>query len=199
MPKIVDHDRRRSEIVEAFLAVVTREGLPAASSRAIAAELGIGTGALWHYFDDFDAVASAAYQRVFERTNARIADAAAGRRGLDAIEAMMREILPLAKETLDEAQVVVGFWGRLAANDRLATAETDVGEIWGTQLSGYLSEAITDGALSPDTPVSALVDLLLSISMGQQVHVVMRSPLSDPARQWALIENTLHPWRNSAI
>ncbi|GAA2616982.1 TetR/AcrR family transcriptional regulator [Paractinoplanes durhamensis] len=195
MPKIVDHDQRRSEIVEAFLAVVTRDGLPSASSRAIAAELGVGTGALWHYFDDFDAVASAAYQRVFERTNARIADATAGRRGLDAIEAMMREILPLAKETLDEAQVVVGFWGRLAANDRLADAEADLGAVWGGQLHGFLREAIADHILRPDTPVSGLVDMLLSMSVGQQVHVVMRSPLADPARQWALLDNCLRPWR----
>ncbi|MEU4243251.1 TetR family transcriptional regulator C-terminal domain-containing protein [Actinoplanes sp. NPDC026619] len=197
MPKIVDHDQRRGEIVEAFLAVVTRDGLPAASSRAIASELGIGTGALWHYFDDFDAVASAAYQRVFERTNGRIAAATAGRRGLDAIEAMMREILPLAKETLDEAHVVVGFWGRLAANDRLAAADADVGELWGGQLRDFLREAIADGELRPETPVSGLVDMLLSMSIGQQVHVVMRSPLADPARQWSLLDTCLRPWRTS--
>src|SRR5689334_14842717 len=112
LPKIVDHDQRRSEIVEAFLSVVARKGLPAATSRAIAAELGVGTGALWHYFDGFDAVTAAAYQRVFERTNIRIDGAATGLRGLAATEAVMREILPLGKETLDEAQVVVGFWGR---------------------------------------------------------------------------------------
>src|SRR3954469_19453044 len=101
LPKIVDHDQRRSEIVEAFLSVVASKGLPAATSRAIAGQLGVGTGALWHYFDGFDAVTAAAYQRVFERTNERIARATTGLSGLAALDTMMREILPLEKETLD--------------------------------------------------------------------------------------------------
>ncbi|MEV4348495.1 TetR/AcrR family transcriptional regulator [Actinoplanes sp. NPDC049596] len=195
MPKIVDHDQRRSEIVEAFLSVVARKGLPAATSRAIAAELGVGTGALWHYFDGFDAVTAAAYQRVFERTNIRIAGAATGLRGLAATEAVMREILPLGKETLDEAQVVVGFWGRLAANQKLATGWADVSDLWGGRLRTHLQEAIEDGDLAPETPVDGIVDLLLSLAVGQQVHAVMRTPLTDPVRQLALIDQCLASWR----
>ncbi|MEU8819547.1 TetR family transcriptional regulator C-terminal domain-containing protein [Actinoplanes sp. NPDC048796] len=195
MPKIVDHDQRRSEIVEAFLSVVARKGLPAATSRAIATELGVGTGALWHYFDGFDAVTAAAYQRVFERTNERIAGASTGLRGLAAVDAMMREILPLAKETLDEAQVVVGFWGRLAANETLSAAEADVSDHWGGRLGHHLREAVDDGELTAGTPVDGIVDLLLSIAVGQQVHAVMATPLMDPARQLALIEQCLAPWR----
>ncbi|GAA0484051.1 TetR family transcriptional regulator [Paractinoplanes deccanensis] len=198
MPKIVDHDQRRSDIVEAFLSVVARKGLPAATSRAIAAELGVGTGALWHYFDGFDAVTAAAYQRVFERTNERIAGASTGRRGLAALDAMMREILPLEKETLDEAQVVVGFWGRLAANDKLSAGEADVSELWGGRLRTHLHEAVEDGDLVRGTPVDGIVDLLLSLAIGQQVHAVMGTPLTAPARQLALIEHCLAPWRPAA-
>ncbi|XVV17014.1 TetR/AcrR family transcriptional regulator [Actinoplanes sp. CA-131856] len=197
MPKIVDHDQRRSEIVEAFLSVVARKGLPAATSRAIAAELGVGTGALWHYFDGFDAVTAAAYKRVSERTDERIAAASTGLRGLAAVDAMMREILPLEKETLDEAQVVVGFWGRLAANETLSAAEGDVSELWGGRLGDHLREAVDDGDLTAATPVDGIVDLLLSISVGQQVHAVMATPLVDPARQLALVERCLSPWRRT--
>jgi AcrR family transcriptional regulator len=195
LPKIVDHDQRRSEIVEAFLSVVARKGLPAATSRAIAGQLGVGTGALWHYFDGFDAVTAAAYQRVFERTNERIAQATTGLSGLAALDTMMREILPLEKETLDEAQVVVGFWGRLAANEKLSAGEADIGEIWGNRLRSLLREAIDDGSLIPATPVDGIVDLLLSVAMGQQVHAVMGTPLRDPARQLGLVEQCLAPWR----
>ena len=195
MPKIVDHDQRRSEIVEAFLTVVARDGLRAASSRAIAAELGVGTGALWHYFDGYDAVTSAAYRRVFDRTDDRIAEATAGRRGLAAVDAMMRQILPLAKDTADEAHVVVGFWGRLAVNERLAAGQIDVGERWAGRLRTFLAQAIEDGELRPETPVDGIVDLLLSISIGEQVHAVLGTTLADPARQLGLIEHCLCPWR----
>ena len=198
MPKIVDHDQRRGEIVEAFLTVVGRHGLAAASSRAIAAELGVGAGALWHYFDSLDAVVSAAYRRVLDRLNARIAVATCDKRGLAAVDATMREILPLTKETLDEAQVVVGFWGRLAVNRQMGDGEPDAVVLWGEQVRRHVAEAVEDGELTPDVPADHLVDVLLSLSIGQQVHAVLGTPLTDPKAQLTLIEHCLDPWRARA-
>jgi DNA-binding transcriptional regulator YbjK len=195
VPKIVDHDQRRSEIVEAYLAVVARDGLSCATTRAIAAELGIGTGALWHYFDGFDEVAAGAYERITERTNARIAAATAGLRGLAAFQATIREILPLAKETLDEAHVVVGFWGRLAANTKIEEAPADLGDYWRDLLGGHLTEAIEDGDLDPAIPIPDVIDVLLTVCLGQQVNVVMASPMVDPGRQLAMVDHCLRPWR----
>jgi AcrR family transcriptional regulator len=196
VPKIVDHDQRRSEIVEAFLTVVARDGLPAATSRAIAAELGIGTGALWHYFDGFDEVAAGAYERITERTNARIATATTGLRGLAAAYAMLHEILPLTKETLDEAHVVVGFWGRLAAHPKIDETHTDLGDFWGTQLGDHLLEAIEDGELDAAAPIPDIIDVLLTLCIGQQANAVMSSPMVDPTRQTAMIDHCLRPYRS---
>lgn len=195
MPKIVDHDQRRSEIVEAYLTVVARDGMAAATSRAIAAELSIGTGALWHYFEGFDEVAAGAYARITERTNARITAATRGLRGLDAFYAMIREILPLTKETLDEAFVVVGFWGRLAANSKIDETQTDLGDYWGGLIAHRFREAIEDGDLTADIPVLDVVDALLTICLGQQVNAVMAPPMVDPGRQLAMIDHCLYPWR----
>ncbi len=194
MPKIVDHDQRRSEIIEAYLTVVARDGLAAATSRAIAAELNIGTGALWHYFDGFDEVAAGAYARITDRTNARIATTTAGLRGLEAFYAMIREILPLSKVTLDEAFVVVGFWGRLAANSKIEEAP-DLGDFWGGQMGDHFREAIADGDLLPSIPIPDVVDALLTICIGQQVNAVMSAPMVNPTRQLAMIDHCLLPWR----
>ncbi|MFI1990685.1 TetR/AcrR family transcriptional regulator [Actinoplanes sp. NPDC020271] len=194
MPKIVDHDQRRSEIIEAYLKVVARDGLSAATSRAIAAELKIGTGALWHYFDGFDEVAAGAYARITDRTNARIAAATAGLRGLAAFYAMIGEILPLTKETLDEAFVVVGFWGRLAANSKIEKTP-DLGEFWGGQMADRFREAIADGELLPTIPITDVVDALLTICLGEQVNAVMSAPMVNPTRQLALVDHCLVPWR----
>ena len=195
MPKIVDHDQRRTEIVEAYLTVVARDGLPAATSRAIAAELGIGTGALWHYFEGFDAVAAGAYQLITERTNARIEQVTAGLRGLRAADAMIREILPLVKETVDEAHVVVGFWGRLAANDKIAATRADVDDHWHGLLGDHLRDAVADGELDPATPIDDVLDVLLSIAVSQQVHAIMGSVLAEPERQLRMVDHCLRPWR----
>ncbi|WP_229074159.1 TetR/AcrR family transcriptional regulator [Actinoplanes sp. DH11] len=195
MPKIVDHDQRRSEIVEAYLTVVARDGLPGATSRAVAAELNVGTGALWHYFDGFDAVAAGAYQRISELTTERIVAATAGLRGLDAVDAMLREILPLEKKTVDEAYVVVGFWGRLAANKRIAETQSDVVDEWAGMLRGHLTDAIADGVLRPETPVDEVINVVLTIAVAQQVHAVTDSDLAEPARQLKMVSFCLQPWR----
>ncbi len=195
MPKIVDHDQRRNEIIEAFLTVLARDGLSGATSRAIAAELGMGTGALWHYFDGFDAVAAGAYQRIVDLTNERIAEATVGLRGLDALDAMMREILPLSKQTVDEAYVVVGFWGRLAATDTMAATRGDADELWRELLQKHLGEAVADGVLDAAIPLDDVIDVILTIAVGQQVNAVMASPLGEPARQLAMIANCVRPWR----
>jgi AcrR family transcriptional regulator len=194
VPKIVDHDQRRSEIIEAYLTVVARDGLAAATSRAIAAELNIGTGALWHYFDGFDEVAAGAYARITDRTNTRIAAATAGLRGLAAFYAMIREILPLTKVTVDEAFVVVGFWGRLAANSKIEEAP-DLGEFWGGQMADRFREAIADGELLPSIPIADVVDVLLTICIGEQVNAAMSAPMVNPTRQLAMVDHCLLPWR----
>ncbi|MGK5685066.1 TetR/AcrR family transcriptional regulator [Actinoplanes sp. URMC 104] len=198
MPKIVDHDQRRREIVDAFLTVVGRDGPAAATSRAIAAELGVGAGALWHYFDSLDAVFSAAYQRVLERTTARILAATGDRRGLAAIDATMCEILPLVRGTLAEAQVVVGFWGRVAINRQLLTGLTDVAVLWGDQLRRHVEEAVEDGELVPHVPTDSLVEVLLCLSIGHQVHAVVGTPLPDADRRLGLVADCLAPWRATA-
>ncbi|WP_250034949.1 TetR/AcrR family transcriptional regulator [Paractinoplanes maris] len=194
MPKIVDHDQRRTEIVEAFLAVVGRDGPAAASSRAIAAELGVGAGALWHYFDSLDAVVAAACRRVLERTDARITSATEGRRGLAALDATLREILPLAKQTVDEAQVVVGFWGRLATDRQLAAGQSDALDMWGARLRRHLAEAVDDGDLVAGVPADCLAEVLLSIAVGQQVHAVLDGARTDPQHQLGLVRHCLTPW-----
>jgi hypothetical protein len=107
---------------------------------------------------------------------------------------MIREILPLTKETLDEAFVVVGFWGRLAANSKIEETP-DLGEYWGGQMQDRFLEAIADGELRPATPISDLVDVLLTICIGEQVNAVMSAPMVDPGRRLSMIDHCLRPWR----
>lgn len=52
MPRVVDVDVRRREIVEATIRLIARGGLEAATMRDIAAEAGWTTGVVNHYFAD---------------------------------------------------------------------------------------------------------------------------------------------------
>jgi len=50
LPKIVDHEQFRKEILEKAHAVFRHEGYQAISLRKLSSELGVTTGTLYHYF-----------------------------------------------------------------------------------------------------------------------------------------------------
>ena len=56
MPKIVDHDQRRREVLDATWRVIVRSGLDATTMRRIAQEAGYSNGVLAHYFKDKEAL-----------------------------------------------------------------------------------------------------------------------------------------------
>ena len=50
MPKIVDHDARRIEILEGCFSLFARHGYAKLSMRQLASSLGVTTGTIYHYF-----------------------------------------------------------------------------------------------------------------------------------------------------
>jgi AcrR family transcriptional regulator len=192
MPRIVDHDERRRQIAEALLAVAARDGHESVSSRAVAKELGVATGSLWHYFDGFDDVVRAAAAEVTRRTDARIADATVGLRGLPRLHALMREVLPVDERTRSEARVVVGFWGRVATLAAAPDAGAPTLATWQDSIREALEEAVADGELRADTPQDAVMALLRSITYGQQV-VEVTEPQPEAAHL-AELDGILAPW-----
>lgn len=52
MPKVVDVEQRRAELTDAAARLIARSGIEAATMREVAAEAGLTTGALTHYFAD---------------------------------------------------------------------------------------------------------------------------------------------------
>ncbi|WP_334153092.1 TetR/AcrR family transcriptional regulator [Microbacterium sp.] len=193
MPRIVDHDERRRQIAEALLTVAARDGHERVSSRAVATELGVATGALWHYFDGFDDVVRAAAAEVTRRTDERIAVATDGLRGLPRLHALMGEVLPIDDLTRSEARVVVGFWGRVATLAETPDAGAPTLATWQDSIRSALEEAVADGELQPDTPQDAVMALLRSITYGQQV-VEVTEPQSASAHL-AVLDSILAPWR----
>lgn len=180
--------------MDAFLRIADREGLDAVTSRAIAAELGIASGALWHYFENFDAVFTAAFTAIYDRTSERIERSTGDLDGLAALRAMIAEILPVSAEAQSEAGIVVAFWGRAAANHFLARYQAEAEEAWRTRMIGYLTAGVRGGELTPRSPITSIADVISSVCLGQQVEYVMRSPLGKPERQLALIDAVLSPW-----
>ena len=171
MPKVVDHDGRREEIVDATWRLLQREGFEGLTMRQIAAEAGFAHGALKAYFPDKQAILQAAFDRAHARTDARAGTSlrAGGARGLAAIRALCHEIMPLTDETRAEARVVVAFWDRATTDSSLWTSHHRANLMWRAQLAEFLAQARADGEV--DTPMTdeQVVGLLASSNAGLQV------------------------------
>jgi AcrR family transcriptional regulator len=193
VPKIVDHEARRREIVDAYLAVLGREGTARTTGRTVAAELGLTPGTLWHYFDSIEQIAEAAARRGVLRTVERIAQRTAGQRGLDALLGIAEEVLPLDPTTRAEAQVVVAFWGTA---EPLAAPGLRLGRVpeFEALTTTALREAVDDGDLVAATPIRALVRLLDSVYAGEQVIAVADAGDRESEDHRAAAELCLRPW-----
>ena len=95
MPKIVDWDARRDEILSATWRVIARDGIARATIRAIAREADCSRGILAHYFDDKADILGSALLLSHRRVVARMDARAAGLTGLAALRVIMLEALPL--------------------------------------------------------------------------------------------------------
>lgn len=173
MPRLVDHDARRRELVETTWKVVADRGLSGATLRQIAEEAGYANGALKPYFPTKTALIDATYAHVFERTEARIDAALADARGLDAVRLLCREVVPRDEELVREARLVLAFWDQAARQEAEALVAAATMAAWRDRLHGMLAEAAADGMLCPDVPAGPVVEALLAWLFGTQVTAVM--------------------------
>ena len=194
MPKIVDHERRREEIVQTTWRVIARRGLDGATLREVAAEAGYANGAIKPYFPAKADLMEATYRHVFSRTNARSSAATEGLTGLAALRAFCLEVLPLDADRLDEARVVIAFWQQ-ALHDPTQAEVNDAAMLqWRSDIRGWLAEArgAVDGAADGERPpVEVAAETLLTFLLGAQVAAVFDPAFNSPEQLVAQLDGQL--------
>ena len=160
MPKIVDWDARRDEILAATWRVIARDGIARATIRAIAREADCSRGILAHYFDDKADILGSALVLSHRRVVARMEARAAGLTGLAALRVIMLEALPLDSERDLEAQIEISFWGRALGNPALRRLQHAEFDRFTDRLRGHLVEAEKDGELRDGVDIVPSVEVI---------------------------------------
>lgn len=173
MPKIVDHDERRLELVDATWRIIARNGLEGATMREIAMEAGFANGALKPYFPTKDTLLEFAFSHVFNRTNRRIAEVTAGRTGLAALRAFCLEVLPLDEERINEARIVIPFWQKAVNDPQKALIHQQSMNEWLAAIRRCLKEARDAGGISTAVDDDALAGQLLNMLLGAQIEAAL--------------------------
>lgn len=66
MPKIVDHDEYRHELIQKCFPIFCRKGFANVTMRELAAEIGVSTGTLYHYFPSKENIMEQMFEYVQE-------------------------------------------------------------------------------------------------------------------------------------
>jgi AcrR family transcriptional regulator len=191
VPKLVDHDAKRREILEVTWRIMATRGADAATMREIAREAGYANGALAYYFANKDALVAAAYGYVFDRTNDRIRAATSDLRGLAALRAFLVEVLPTTEVTRLEARIVLPFWSRSVTDERLARLNDAAMQRWRHDLRRLVAEGRADGDVTVDTADDVLVEQLLATALGLQVLALLPEAPTSPDVQLAMLDAAL--------
>jgi AcrR family transcriptional regulator len=178
VPKIVDHDERRLELVDATWRIIARLGIEGATMREIALEAGFANGALKPYFPTKDTLLEFAFGHVFNRTNQRIATVTEGKTGMSALRAFCLEVLPLDEERINEARIVIPFWQKAVNDPQKAEIHLQSMEEWLAAIRQYLAEAREAGDVNTAVDDDTLAGQLLNMLLGAQIGAALAS---DPA------------------
>jgi len=191
MPKIVDWDAKRDEILSATWRVIARDGLAKATIRSIAREASCSRGILAHYFDDKADILGSALLMSHRRVIARMDALAARRCGLDALRVVMLEALPLDEQRDLEAQIEISFWGRALGTPGLRDLQHSEFDSLCRRLRGHLDDAARLGELADGLDLDFATHQLVVLIDGLSAERVLSPGRVAPDRQVGMLDHLL--------
>jgi AcrR family transcriptional regulator len=191
VPKKVDHDERKRELVEAAWRVIAAKGIDDVTTREVARESGYSHGVLAHYFPTKDELLLAALEHSHQRIDARYEQETADVPVYDALRAVLTDNLPEDDQRRLETRIEMSFWERALNNPKLL----DVQRRESAKLQGMLRELIEqsrrDGNISPDVDTDDALALLAGLIDGLSLHKLLYPDRVPDGRATELMETLL--------
>jgi AcrR family transcriptional regulator len=188
LPKIVDHEERREELIAAVWRVIARDGLDASTIRAIAKETDSSAGALSHYFKDKDDILTFAlklsHRRIRERQNRKLD----GLKGVEALRELVLDNLPLDEERELETRLEVGYWARSLTRPEVRKVQGMEAAVLHKRMVALIIEAQRRGDMDGETAASTIAERLLALIDGLSLHALLYPERLSPQAQMTIID-----------
>jgi AcrR family transcriptional regulator len=186
VPRHVDHEQRRREIVVATLDVLAEKGVRGLSFRAVAAKLGGSTTLVTHYYPTQQALLDEVASTAVERWGADIREMDA--ESSDPLQRLYRLLTWLVPTTdvglANERSRINLLSGQILGDEHRAVFET-----WDVTIRGFLRSHLAD--LVPPGEVERTVELLRVATNGVVLSVVEHPEQWTKERQMAVIDTLL--------
>jgi AcrR family transcriptional regulator len=180
MPKVVDHEQRRRELGHAVWRVIRRDGIDHASVRTVAKEAGWSPGALRHYFATQSELLAFAMRLVVERIEDRIAALDRAGDPREAVEQVLRELLPLDDERRAENEVWLAFTARALIDPELRAQHSEVHDALHQACASALETLAAAGRADAGAATALQAERLHALTDGLAVHTALRPDLMPP-------------------
>jgi len=173
MPRIVDHEERRREIIHAVWYLIAKRGIEAVTQRAVAAEAGISVGRIQHYFSSKEEMVRYGCQALIDTA----ADAYGGRTSdADPVESL-RELVTNNIPRTDAFRVGTTVWYAYVAK---SVDDPAIADILREAKRGEQEEAVRllqaaqkTGQIDQDLAADAVARRLLSTADGLAMRVLI--------------------------
>ncbi|MFF1251129.1 TetR/AcrR family transcriptional regulator [Pseudarthrobacter sp. NPDC058329] len=180
MPKIVNAEVRRQEVVEAVWRIIAVDGLERASLREVADEAGLAVGSVRHYFAGSEELLTYSFARVIDSIVARLERALpalqqhppASPAHREAVLTLLSELLPLDEQRAVEACVWMAFRNAARIREFLAP-EADRSHREVAALMGRVVTTLVAAGASEDTLVVEAERLLATLD-GLCLHAMLQ-------------------------
>jgi AcrR family transcriptional regulator len=187
MPKDVDHDERREELLEAVWRLIARDGMERATIRTIAKETGWSSGVLAHYFADKDDIIASALRLMYERIAARWDAKLAGLTGIRALYELVIDNLPLDDERELETRFLMNYWSREIRDQDRTARPVRRGPMLIDLLAALVRDGQTAGEIRSDDAAEDIAERLLALIDGFSLHTLLDPERLPRERQVTLI------------
>ena len=199
MPKIVDHEDRRTQVLEATWRVIQRGGLESATVREIAREVGYSNGVLAHYFKDKNEILVQAHRMAFNRVYDRVSQKAGSAKGIELLRTMLYEALPFDEERRIEAVIDVSFLGRAQYDAELKAARLESAKAAKEWWTEALTRLRADGEIQPDADLDVISDTIVALIDGVSVDAVIFPEIMTPERQVRIADEFVERIRTRTV
>ncbi len=185
MPKIVDAEARRREIIDATARLIARAGLDAVTMRDVAAEAGWTTGVVTHYFTDKRELLLETYTASLAgRVARRLAD---DEPPLARLRGSLEGALPLDDDRRLHWLVTLACVTQASGDPALAdTQQRSYGEF-----RAFVAELIDAADLAVTQTSATLAESLISLSNGIAIQALLAPDLWPPTRQVDTLDRLL--------
>jgi AcrR family transcriptional regulator len=188
MPKDVDHDERRVQLLEAVWRVIARDGLEGATIRVIAKETGWSSGVLAHYFADKDEIIESALALAYERIAARWDQKLKGLSGIEALQELVLDNLPLDDERELETKFLMNYWSRAIREGDHVPRPRRRGPQLIDLLTQIAAQGQADGEIVGGDAPEDIAERLLGLIDGFSLHTLLDPQRLTRTRQVQLVQ-----------